>query len=143
MYVTNHGIGQRVLDDAIETACAFLHPPKEQKTKLAINKNNRGYNGLGRALMDGAEHPDNREFFQIGLDLPKDDPDVLAGQPLRGPNVWPEGQEVFRSALTKYYDKIGWVGGTVLRGVAVSLGLPPAFFTSRYAKPLHRTQVIY
>ncbi|MFP6709128.1 MAG: 2-oxoglutarate and iron-dependent oxygenase domain-containing protein, partial [Alphaproteobacteria bacterium] len=89
MYVTNHGIDQRVFDDAIETACAFFHPPKEQKTKLAINKNNRGYNGLGRALIDGAEHPDNKEFFQIGLDLPKDDPDVLAGQPLRGPNVWP------------------------------------------------------
>ncbi len=143
MYVTNHGIDQRVFDDAIETARAFFHLPEEQKTKSAINKNNRGYNGLGRALMDGAEHPDDKEFFQIGLDLPKDDPDVLAGQPLRGPNVWPEGQEVFRSALTKYYDEIGRVGGIVLRGVAVSLGLPPAFFTSRYAKPLQRTQVIY
>ena len=143
MYVTNHGIDKRVFDDAIETSRVFFHLPEVRKNKSAINKNNRGYNGLGRALMDGAEHPDDKEFFQIGLDLPDDDPEVLAGRPLRGANVWPEGQDGFRSALTRYFDEIGRVGSVVLRGVAASLGLPPDFFAARYAKPLQRTQVIY
>ena len=143
MYVTNHGVDQRVFDDAIEASRTFFHLPEERKNMSATNRNYRGYNGLGRTLMDGAEHPDDKEFFSIGLDLPENDPDVRAEQPLRGPNVWPEGQDDFRSTLTRYYDEIGQVGGIVLRGVAVSLGLPQDFFSLRYAKPLQRTQVIY
>lgn len=143
LYITNHGIDQGVFDAAIEATRSFFHAPLEEKQKVATNANNRGFNAIGKALMDGAKYHDDKEFYQIGLDLPADDPDVLAGQPLRGSNVWPEGREDFRAAMSTYYEEIGKLGAQVLRGVAISLGLAEDFFVGRYAKPLQRTQVVY
>ncbi|SME99238.1 Isopenicillin N synthase [Tistlia consotensis] len=142
-YIVNHGIEPAVIEAAMESSREFFHLPLEEKRKVAAGASHRGYNALGKALMDGAELPDFKEFFQVGLELPADDPDVLAGQPLRGSNLWPERPAAFRPAMSRYYDAIGEVGRVLLRGVAVSLGRPGDFFDSRYAKPLQRTQVVY
>ena len=75
-----------------------------------------------------AKRPDYKEFFSIGLELPEDDPDVLAGQALRGPNNWPDFMPELRPALYGYYEAIGACGADLLRAVAVSLGHRRAFF---------------
>lgn len=142
-YVINHGIAQNIFDSTLETALEFFRLPEEEKKKTAANSNNRGFNALGKALMDGASYPDYKEFFQIGLDLPATDRDVMAGQPLRGPNIWPEKPVRFRPEMSRYFEEIGSVGSDILRGVSVSLDLPEDFFAERYAKPLQRTQVVY
>jgi len=59
-----------------------------------------------------AKKPDHKEFFTMGLELPEDDPDVVAGEPLRGPNNWPKGMPEFRAALSAYYEAIGACGRT-------------------------------
>ena len=69
--------------------CAFFRQPAEAKRLAAVNARHRGFNALGDALMYEARKPDHKEFFSMGLDLPEDDPDVLAGEKLRGPNNWP------------------------------------------------------
>ena len=33
---------------------------------------------------------DRKEAFATDLDLPEDDLDYLAGNPMLGPNIWPE-----------------------------------------------------
>ncbi len=143
LYIANHGLPPAVVDDALAEAKGFFHQPVEKKREVAINKRHRGFNALGDALMYEATKPDYKEFYTMGLELPEDDPDVVAGEPLRGPNNWPSDRPGLQRAMTTYYEEIGRCGADLLTCVAVSLGLAPDFFRSHYQKRLQRTQIIY
>ena len=143
LYVTNHGLPDPVIRAAVGEARGFFHQTVEKKREVAINKRHRGFNALGDALMYEATKPDYKEFYTMGLELPQDDADVLAGEPLRGPNNWPAERPGLRTAMTAYYEAIGHCGADLLSCVAVSLGLDSGFFADKYRKRLQRTQVIY
>ncbi len=142
-YIRNHGLSDHVIADALREAQGFFRQPVEKKREVAINKRHRGFNALGDALMYEATKPDYKEFYTMGLELPEDDPDVVAGEPLRGPNNWPADRPGLRRAMAAYYDAVGACGADLLRCVAVSLGIDESFFESRYRKRLQRTQIIY
>jgi len=142
-YITNHGVDAAVIDRAADAALAFFRLPQDEKRKVAVTRHHRGFNALGDARMYGAQRPDHKEFFQIGLDLPLDDVDVAAGQPLRGPNVWPAAPADFRDAFEAYYAAIADCGQRLLQGVALSLGVDRHFFAPFYTKPLQRTQAVF
>ncbi len=90
-----------------------------------------------------AKRPDYKEFFSIGLELPEDDPDVLADRRYADPNNWPEFMPELRPALYGYYEAVGACGADLLRAVAVSLGVDEHFFAPRYTKRMQRTQMVY
>ena len=142
-YVSNHGVPQSVIRNAYAAALDFFHLPLKEKQKSAPTESVRGFNAIGLTKMKGAQNPDYKEYFQIGLELPRDDPAVLAGQPLRGPNQWPQQAPQFREALSAYFDEIAACGEGLLRAVAASLGVNADFFVGKYDKPLQRTQCVY
>jgi isopenicillin N synthase-like dioxygenase len=142
-YIANHGVQQTAIDDAVAVAKRFFAQPVETKRRVAVNMRHRGFNALGDALMYGAKRPDYKEFFTFGLELPADDPDVLAGQPLRGPNNWPDFMPEMQPVFTRYYEAIGACGQALLRAVALGLGMPVDFFADKYRKRLQRTQFVY
>lgn len=142
-YIRNHGVAQACIDRAVTASKAFFHLPLEQKRQAAVNRVHRGFNALGDALMYGADKPDYKEFFSIGLELPEDDPDVLAGQALRGPNNWPAFMPELRPALYGLFEAMGRCGEDLLRAVALSLDADENFFRDKYRKPLQRTQAVY
>lgn len=142
-YIANHGVPDGVIEAALAEARTFFAEPQEAKRKVAINLRHRGFSGIGDALMYEAKKPDNKEFFTMGLELAEDDPDVLAGEALRGPNNWPADRPEFRRALEQYYAAIGDCGAMVLSAVALSLGKPADFFAGSYRKRLQRTQFIH
>ena len=142
-YIINHGVPQGVIDQAMAAAKTFFAHPPEVKRQVAVNKRHRGWHALGGALMYEATKPDFKEFFGIGLELPEDDPSVLAGEALRGPNQWPEFMPQLRTALDDYYAAVGRAGADLLKAVAVGLGIDEGFFAPKYGKPLQRTQMVY
>jgi isopenicillin N synthase-like dioxygenase len=142
-YITNHGVPDTVIAAVHEQGQRFFRLPPEVKRQAAVNARHRGFNALGDALMYEARRPDHKEFFSIGLDLAEDDPDVLAGEKLRGPNNWPSDMPAFRAALEAYYAAMLACGADLMRAVAVSLDLDPDFFAPSYRKPLQRTQIVY
>ncbi len=142
-YLVNHGVPQPVIGGAVAVARQFFACPVEQKREVAINKNHRGFSEIGGALMYGARKPDRKEFYTIGLELPEDDPSVLAGEPLRGPNNWPGFLPALRPAYYRYYEEIGQCGAALLRAIALSLEVDEGFFEKHYRKRLQRTQMIH
>ena len=142
-YNANHGVPQTVIDAAEQAARTFFAFPAETKRRVAVNQRHRGFHALGGATMYQAKHPDYKEFFSIGLELPEDDPDVRAGQALRGPNNWPDFMPSLQTDLYAYYKEIGACGADLLKAVAFGLGIDPGFFAPRYAKPMQRTQMVY
>lgn len=142
-YVRNHGVDQSIIDDVVAASRAFFALPADTKRTVSVNKRHRGFSALGDATMYGAKRPDYKEFFTMGLELPDDDPDVQAGQPLRGPNNWPDFMPELRSAMSAYYQAVGSCGVDLLKAIALSLGIDAGFFADRYRKRLQRTQLIY
>jgi isopenicillin N synthase-like dioxygenase len=142
-YLSGHGVSDAVIDAVRTQSMLFFRQPIEAKRLAAVNARHRGFNALGDALMYEARKPDHKEFFSMGLDLPEDDPDVLAGEKLRGPNNWPPGMPAFRAAMEAYYAALGACGADLMRAVAVSLGVDADFFADKYRKRLQRTQVVY
>lgn len=142
-YITHHGVPQAVIDRAMAAARTFFAYPTEVKRQVAVNKRHRGWHALGGALMYEATRPDHKEFFSIGLELPEDDPNVLAGEALRGPNQWPAFMPELREALDDYYAEIARAGADLLKAVAAGLGIDEAFFSAKYDKRLQRTQMVY
>ncbi|WP_416898513.1 MAG: isopenicillin N synthase family dioxygenase [Minwuia sp.] len=142
-YVTGHGLSGDLIARTRAAALDFFRRPVEEKRKVAVTKHHRGWNALGDARMYGAEKPDYKEFFQVGLDLPLDDPDVAAGQPLRGPNVFPDEPTAFRPAFEAWFRAIAEAGDLLLQGVALSLETDRHFFRPHYGKPLQRTQAVW
>jgi isopenicillin N synthase-like dioxygenase len=142
-YIVNHGVPQAVIDAAERAARTFFAFPVETKRRAAVNQRHRGFNALGDATMYQAKRPDYKEFFSIGLELPEDDPDVRAGQALRGPNNWPDFMPELRPALYGYYEAVAVCGADLLRAVAAGLGIGEVFFAQRYTKRMQRTQMVY
>lgn len=142
-YIIGHGVPEPIIEAAMTACMAFFRRPLDEKKQIAANRIHRGFHARGDALMKGATKPDYKEFFQIGLELGTDDPDVQAGQALRGPNQWPMKPDAFRPAMEAYFAEVAACGDALLRGVALGLGIDPGFFQPHYTKPLQRTQAVY
>jgi isopenicillin N synthase-like dioxygenase len=135
--VTGHGIDPAVTGKVFAAARDFFGRPAAEKTALSITRSphNRGYVGIGTETLDETKPTDLKEAFNIGLDLPADHPEVVAGKPFRGVNLWPEIPG-WRETMLAYFDAAWRLGRLLHRGFAVDLGLDPEHFDSRLDAPM-------
>ncbi|MBO0677366.1 isopenicillin N synthase family oxygenase [Mycolicibacterium sp. S2-37] len=131
-YVSGSGIDDALFDRMLTVTQDFFALPLEEKMRsyIGLSRCHRGYVPVGEEGVESGT-PDLKEAFDTALDLPDDDPDYLAGNPMLGPNTWPDVPG-FADAVTAYYRAVLDVGNLLLRAFAVALGEDPEAF-SRYA----------
>jgi isopenicillin N synthase-like dioxygenase len=91
-YVVHHGVAESTRAAMFAAAREFFALPVADKEQYSIKRSphNRGYIALeGERLDEAAARADYKEAFNVGLELAADHPDVLAGKPFRGVNLWP------------------------------------------------------
>lgn len=145
MYIVGHGIGDDILDGVFDMSRQFFDLPDEQKRKIHITRSAeyRGYLGLmEKGNTDPTFKGNNLEAFHCAAELRGDDPDVKAGMPLRGPNLWPDAPDGFRNIVYSYYDRTFKVGITLLELLAEGLGQPSDFFTRHYRHNLAQLRLL-
>lgn len=125
-YALDHGVADATIGDVFEQAKRFFDQPLDFKQRYRVNAQQNGYRRSGSVHIPG-NAPDVKEVFDIGIDLAPDDPDVVAGKPLHGPNPWPD-QAGFREALLKYFDEVQGLGRHLLAPFALALDLPEDYF---------------
>ena len=89
-YVTGHGVPDGLLDELADASAEFFALPAADKLEIAMERGGRAWRGffpVGAELTSG--QPDLKEGLYFGAELPGDDPRVLAGLPLHGPNLFP------------------------------------------------------
>lgn len=136
--IQNPGIPDGLRAQAFQAAEAFFALPLADKEKVAIttNPHNRGYCQLGGEKLDESSgQADQKEAFNVGLDLAADDPRVLAGEPFRGVNLWPE-MPGFRETMQSYFTAMLDMGRALHRAIATDLGLAEHFFAPHLTEPL-------
>jgi len=143
LYVRGHGINEALFDGVLDAAKRFFAQPVERKMAVYIgrSKNHRGYVPEGEEVFASGSK-DKKEAYDLSLDLPPTDSDYLAGNPLLGPNQWPDVPG-FRDAAVAYYDAVFHLGHSLIRGFARALGEAPDFFDRYISKPPSQLRLIH
>ena len=132
-YVSGHGVPDELVARLDAASRAFFALPVPAKQEIAMVRGGRAWRGyfpVGAELTSG--RPDLKEGLYFGTELPPDDPRVVAGLPLHGPNLFPDAVPDLRPAVLSYVEALTGVAQAVLRGVAVSLDLPAEYFAASY-----------
>jgi isopenicillin N synthase-like dioxygenase len=142
LYVTGTGIDPALFDDLLRVTKAFFALPLDEKMRTYIgnSRNHRGYVPVGEEVFSGGT-VDLKEAFDLGRDLPADDPDHLAGRML-GPNQWPDVPG-FAAACTAWYEAVMALGRTLLSGFALALGERADVFDRHVTKPPSQLRLIH
>jgi len=146
LYVSGHGVDQSLIDEALEQTKTFFDLPIGEKNLYPIADSyphQRGYVPVFGEELGMDETVDLKESFDLGLDLPPDDPDVVAGKPLHAPNVWPSDMPVFKSVITGYHDAMVTLSRTIGSAMALSLNLNENYFTDMMRKPVANMRLLH
>jgi len=143
LYVTGHRRPAALFDDLLAAARGFFAQPLSEKMQVYIgnSRNHRGYVPEGEEVF-AAGSKDAKEAYDCSRDLPADDPDYLAGNPLLGPNQWPD-LPGFKHAVSAYYDATFELGRVLLRGFALALGQAADRFDPLLTKPPSQLRLIH
>lgn len=145
-YIVNHGVDGVVVDAALHQAKQFFNLPLEEKNKYPIADSfphQRGYVPVFGEELGMDETVDLKESFDLGVDLPAEDPDVVAGIPFYSSNVWPETMPEFERVVTRYHDEMLSLSKVLGHAFAMSLGLDEAFFVDRMQKPIANMRLLH
>jgi len=132
-YMINHAIPQTLVDDLFKYGHKFFELPVAEKRKILMKyagKAFRGYFDLGGELT--AKKPDWKEGLYFGAELAADHPDVLAGKPMHGANLWPEEVPELKDIVLEYMKRQTILGHLIMEGLARSFGHDVDYFREKY-----------
>jgi isopenicillin N synthase-like dioxygenase len=135
-YISGHGVPPALMERVFDTSAAFFTGPASIREAVSFSGpgDNRGYIRLGGETLDPGKPPDVKEAFNIGLELPPDDPQMLARAPFRAANLWPD-MPGFRDTMLDYFNRVWRLGRDLHRRFALDLGLEPDYFETRLDRP--------
>jgi isopenicillin N synthase-like dioxygenase len=141
--VINHGLSSSLIQDMFAAGRGFFARPVAEKAALSIKRSphNRGYVGLSEEALNPTEGADVKEALNIGLEMAADHPDVVAGRPFRGVNLWP-ADAGFREVSLGYFDAVWKLGVALHRPIALDLGLPADWFAGALDAPLATLRIL-
>ena len=130
--VVGHGVDPDLVASVFDASARFHALPLDQKLAIELDRNHRGYIAIDtstdrRSELEDVSEPNQSESFMMMRDAGPDDPDVVAGHYLAGPNQWPD-LDGFRDALEAYDAAMSALGLTVIGRFLAALGdpsLPP------------------
>ncbi|MEP1327529.1 2-oxoglutarate and iron-dependent oxygenase domain-containing protein [Pseudophaeobacter sp.] len=142
--IIGHGIDLALVERTYQMAERFfaLRDAIKRRNYIGLSTNHRGY----VPFTEKGDYPDevNRSYeaFDLGVDLPHDDPDYLAGNRLLGPNVWP-GVAGFKQTVSSYYEQISALGRLISSALELHLGLTPGTMTNQMTKPISQLRLLH
>ncbi|OBC00839.1 2OG-Fe(II) oxygenase [Mycobacterium sp. 852013-50091_SCH5140682] len=142
-YISGSGVDEALFDRMLAVTEEFFALPVEEKMRsyIGLSRCHRGYVPVGEEGVESGT-PDLKEAFDTALDLPADDPDYLAGNPMLGPNTWPDVPG-FAEAVTAYYRAVLGVGQQLLWAFATALGEDPEVFRRHATKSPSQLRLVH
>ena len=127
--VTGHGVDPDLQTRLEAAAHEFFGLPDSEKQRIAMPRAGaawRGWFPVGGELTSGV--PDRKEGIYFGDEHPPDHPRVRSRTPLHGANQFPDRPAELRSAVLDWLGAMRPLADSVMRGIAIGLGLEPHWF---------------
>jgi isopenicillin N synthase-like dioxygenase len=142
-YVAGHGVPAAVVDGVFDATRRYFAEPETIRLEDKIDDRfRRGFMPYGINQHPGYE-PDLKESYEFALDLPLDDPEVVARRPLHGPNRWPAWAPWLEQACMRYLDHTTQLGKNLLRLFALALEQNESFFMQWCNKPMVQSRLFH
>lgn len=163
--IVNHPVPPEKIREIFRQSKRFFALPLQEKMHAYMGNSNlfRGYLPMdepgkkhayrGKAIEGFQPHldparmkarkPHKNEAFQASLELPPDDPDVIAGKPLHGHNQWPANLPGFKEAVLDYHTTMTAFAALLASVFARGLKMPPDYFAQFYKKPLIQVRMLH
>eukprot|EP01024_Parvocaulis_polyphysoides_P018204 TRINITY_DN18032_c0_g1_i1.p2 TRINITY_DN18032_c0_g1~~TRINITY_DN18032_c0_g1_i1.p2 ORF type:complete len:320 (+),score=25.85 TRINITY_DN18032_c0_g1_i1:56-1015(+) len=137
-YIVNHEVSETLIKQQFEQSKEFFELPQNEKLKIVVDENNRGYTPMKEETLDpkNSSTGDLKEGLYIGREIAKDHPE--ASCPVHGPNQWPDKSTLpkFRSTMEEYMSAMNQLGHKLLELLAVSLGMEKDYFRPMFDRPI-------
>lgn len=139
-YIVNHDVPETLINRVRDESKKFFGQPMEEKKALAMNAWHRGYmapnsSTIVTSSVANNTKPNQSESFLVMHELAPDDPDLLAGKPLQGPNQWPERQPALCAAVQDYVARMEDLSRRLTELIALCLELPADYFRPHFERP--------
>ncbi|MDQ7999445.1 MAG: 2OG-Fe(II) oxygenase family protein [Pseudomonadota bacterium] len=139
-YIAGHNVAPATREAAFAASRDFHASTLTQKQSLAINSSHRGYMGMASSTIVTSTvakvtRPNMSESLMLMHELPPDDPGLLAGLPMQGPNQWPDWLPGFKPAMLAYVREVDALGRHIVRLIALALGLPATALDHHFDHP--------
>jgi isopenicillin N synthase-like dioxygenase len=136
-YIVGHGVSEAQRRALLDQAKRFFDLPQAAKDAVMRRASlaDRGYEPMQSQRLEDGAPPDLKEGFYIGVELPLDDPRVVARKYQHGPNLWPV-LPGFREVLSDYFAAMLALERLMWRGLALSLALDEDYFDGFCAEPI-------
>ncbi len=137
-YVKNHGVPLDLIDEQFQITREFFDLPLEDKNSVTLKNSTsaHGWESLGTQTLDASAKPDLKESFYAGVEYAEDHPYVLKKYHNYGPNQWPETLPAMQAQCTQYIAAMRKLAERMMQLLAVSLGLPEAYFGMVHDSPM-------
>jgi isopenicillin N synthase-like dioxygenase len=129
--VMGHGVDPELIPRLRAASVEFFAQREADKAAIAMANGGaawRGWFPLGGELTSGI--PDGKEGLYFGEELRRDDPRVLAGVPLHGPNQFPRVPAALRELVLESMSELSRVGARILAAMAMGFGLDADWFST-------------
>lgn len=138
-YIAGHGVPPATIDAAFAASRAFHALPLDAKMAIRINAAHRGYMPMASSTIVTSSvatvrRPNLSESLMVMHELAADDPALLAGLPLQGPNQWPD-LPGFRETILAYNAALDGLARRLVAALALAFGLDEDFFLPFFARP--------
>ncbi|MCP1384343.1 isopenicillin N synthase family dioxygenase [Runella salmonicolor] len=122
--IKNHGLSEDLRLKLYDSVQQFFKQPDDVKKKYEFPElsGQRGYIGKGKETAKGFKVADLKEFYHVGQPAPEGE---------MPHNIFPEEVPEFKEYTLKVYETFENTGKTLLRAIAIYLGLDENYFEDK------------
>ena len=133
-YLRHPELTTGLLKTMFEQTRNFFALPAAEKNAihLSLSRHFRGYSILDEEETKGT--PDHKETLDLGLESPPSRSEI-DHHALRGPNQWPARCSGFREACESYMEQLCLIGESLVKSLALCLGLQEDTFSRHFIPP--------
>lgn len=127
--VTHHGISNELMEQSYRLFQDFfaLSTAEKQRYHTAGSGGARGYTAFGVETAKDSSHPDLKEFFHVGRELPAGH-EYASVMP---PNIWPTEIIDFKTISYGLFQALDQLGTAMLQAIALYLQLDEHYFNNK------------
>ncbi|MEM8896305.1 MAG: 2-oxoglutarate and iron-dependent oxygenase domain-containing protein, partial [Bacteroidota bacterium] len=127
--IKNHGLTDEQTEELYATVRRFFDLPEDVKANYEKPElfGQRGYIGKGKEHAKGRSTGDLKEFYHVGQDVPEG----VTLQEEYPDNIWPNELPELEKVALNAYKTLENAGMTVLKAIAIYLGLEEDYFEDK------------